>query len=47
MLRKTRSVATTIQNWANNIYNLVTKRAIVEENGLMEGLMEMSAQKPI
>ncbi|MCI9234107.1 MAG: Fe-S cluster assembly protein SufB [Bacilli bacterium] len=27
---------TTIQNWANNIYNLVTKRAIVEEQGLME-----------
>ncbi|MBQ8234815.1 MAG: Fe-S cluster assembly protein SufB [Bacilli bacterium] len=27
---------TTIQNWANNIYNLVTKRAIVDENGLME-----------
>lgn len=27
---------TTIQNWAPNIYNLVTKRAIVEENGLME-----------
>ena len=27
---------TTIQNWASNIYNLVTKRAIVEENGLME-----------
>ncbi len=27
---------TTIQNWANNIYNLVTKRAVVEENGLME-----------
>ena len=27
---------TTIQNWANNIYNLVTKRAIVEENGTME-----------
>ena len=27
---------TTIQNWANNLYNLVTKRAIVEENGLME-----------
>ena len=27
---------TTIQNWANNIYNLVTKRAIVEENGKME-----------
>ena len=27
---------TTIQNWASNIYNLVTKRAIVEEDGLME-----------
>ena len=27
---------TTIQNWSNNVYNLVTKRAIVEENGLME-----------
>ena len=27
---------TTIQNWASNIYNLVTKRAIVESGGLME-----------
>lgn len=27
---------TTIQNWASNIYNIVTKRAIVSENGLME-----------
>lgn len=27
---------TTIQNWSNNVYNLVTKRAVVEENGLME-----------
>lgn len=27
---------TTIQNWSNNTYNLVTKRAIVAENGLME-----------
>ena len=27
---------TTIQNWADNIYNLVTKRAIVDENGIME-----------
>ncbi|GLC89750.1 Fe-S cluster assembly protein SufB [Lysinibacillus piscis] len=27
---------TTIQNWANNVYNLVTKRTIVEENGTME-----------
>lgn len=26
----------TIQNWAPNIYNLVTKRAIVEEKGQME-----------
>ena len=27
---------TTIQNWSRNVYNLVTKRAIVEENGVME-----------
>lgn len=27
---------TTIQNWSNDVYNLVTKRAIVEEDGLME-----------
>ena len=27
---------TTIQNWADNIYNLVTKRAIVDEGGTME-----------
>lgn len=27
---------TTIQNWADNIYNLVTKRAIVDEDGVME-----------
>lgn len=27
---------TTIQNWSNNIYNLATKRAYVEENGVME-----------
>ncbi len=26
----------TIQNWSNDVYNLVTKRAIVEENGFME-----------
>ena len=26
----------TIQNWSNDVYNLVTKRAIVEENGIME-----------
>ena len=27
---------TTIQNWSNDVYNLVTKRAIVDDNGLME-----------
>lgn len=27
---------TTIQNWAPNIYNLVTQRAVVEENATME-----------
>ncbi len=26
----------TIQNWATNVYNLVTKRSLVEENGQME-----------
>ena len=27
---------TTIQNWANNVYNLVTKRALVDDFGTME-----------
>lgn len=27
---------TTIQNWSNNVYNLVTQRALVYENGTME-----------
>lgn len=27
---------TTIQNWSNNVYNLVTKRMFVEENGIGE-----------
>ncbi len=27
---------TTIQNWSNDVYNLVTKRARVEENAIME-----------
>lgn len=27
---------TTVQNWSNNIVNLVTQRALVQENGLME-----------
>ena len=26
----------TIQNWSNDVYNLVTKRAVVEEHGTME-----------
>src|SRR3954471_3354744 len=29
---------TTIQNWSNNVYNLVTKRAIAEEDATMEGV---------
>jgi len=27
---------TTIQNWSTNVYNLVTQRAVVDEDGLME-----------
>lgn len=27
---------TTIQNWSNNMYNLVTQRSVVHENGTME-----------
>ena len=27
---------TTLQNWSTNVYNLVTKRALVHENGIME-----------
>ena len=27
---------TTVQNWSHNVYNLVTQRAIVEENAVME-----------
>jgi Fe-S cluster assembly protein SufB len=27
---------TTIQNWSPNVYNLVTKRALVQRNGIME-----------
>ena len=27
---------TTIQNWSNNVYNLVTKRAVAEEDATME-----------
>ncbi|HEV51431.1 MAG TPA: Fe-S cluster assembly protein SufB, partial [Thermoprotei archaeon] len=34
--RNARVRATTIQNWSKNMYNLGTKRAIVEEGGKME-----------
>ena len=34
--KKSKCRYTTIQNWATNIYNVVTKRAIVDEDGLME-----------
>jgi len=34
--RHARCRYTTIQNWANNIYNLVTKRAVAYENAVME-----------
>ncbi len=34
--RQGRCRYTTIQNWANNIYNLVTKRAVAYEDALME-----------
>ena len=27
---------TTIQNWSNNVYNLVTKRAVAEQDATME-----------
>lgn len=36
VLKNAKCRYTTIQNWAPNVYNLVTKRAIVEEGGLME-----------
>ena len=35
---------TTIQNWANNVYNLVTKRAVVKKMQQWNGLMETSVQ---
>lgn len=34
--RKAKCKYSTIQNWSNDVYNLVTKRAIVDEDGLME-----------
>lgn len=34
--KRARCRYTTIQNWSSNVYNLVTKRAFVEEEGTME-----------
>lgn len=36
VLKNARVRYTTVQNWSNNIYNLVTKRARAEENATME-----------
>lgn len=36
VLKNAKCRYTTIQNWSSDVYNLVTKRAIVEEGGLME-----------
>ena len=36
VLKNARVRYTTIQNWSTNVYNLVTKRALVRENGIME-----------
>jgi len=35
-MKNSRARYTTIQNWAPNIFNLVTKRAVAEENATME-----------
>jgi Fe-S cluster assembly protein SufB len=36
VLKGARVRYTTIQNWSNDVYNLVTKRAVVQEDGIME-----------
>ena len=36
MKKNARVRYTTIQNWSNNVYNLVTKRAIAHEGATME-----------
>jgi len=36
VMKGARSRYTTIQNWSKNVYNLNTKRAIVEEDGIQE-----------
>ncbi len=34
--KKAKCRYSTVQNWANNVYNLVTKRALVDDAGIME-----------
>ena len=34
--KNAKCIYTTIQNWSNDVYNLVTKRAIVDDGGIME-----------
>lgn len=34
--KKAKCRYSTVQNWANNVYNLVTKRALVDDGGIME-----------
>ena len=36
VMKNARFRYTTIQNWSNNMYNLVTQRSVVHENGIME-----------
>ena len=36
MKKDARCRYTTIQNWSNNVYNLVTKRAIAQQGATME-----------
>jgi len=36
VMKNARFRYTTIQNWSNNMYNLVTQRSVVNENGTME-----------
>ncbi len=36
VLKKAKCRYTALQNWSNNVYNLVTKRAVCEENAIME-----------
>ena len=38
---------TTIQNWSNNVYNLVTKRAMAYENSLMGVISHLTLKSMI